>query len=75
MKKLKTKTLIEVRLESLEWDIDQETGIFRKIDDYSVKNAPRPGIEPGPPGWKPGILTPRPSGTDDIRSRNCIIQN
>ena len=30
----------------------------------SLKNAPRPGIEPGPPGWKPGILTPRPSGTD-----------
>ena len=28
------------------------------------KNAPRPGIEPGPPGWKPGILTPRPSGTE-----------
>ena len=28
------------------------------------KNAPRPGIEPGPPGWKPGILTPRPSGID-----------
>ena len=29
----------------------------------SQKNTPRPGIEPGPPGWKPGILTPRPSGT------------
>ena len=27
------------------------------------KSTPRPGIEPGPPGWKPGILTPRPSGT------------
>ena len=30
----------------------------------NAKNSPRPGIEPGPPGWKPGILTPRPSGTD-----------
>ena len=28
------------------------------------KESPRPGIEPGPPGWKPGILTPRPSGID-----------
>ena len=29
------------------------------------EKSPRPGIEPGPPGWKPGILTPRPSGTGD----------
>ena len=29
-----------------------------------MKKSPRPGIEPGPPGWKPGILTPRPSGID-----------
>ena len=27
-----------------------------------MQKSPRPGIEPGPPGWKPGILTPRPSG-------------
>ena len=31
--------------------------------ELNQKDAPRPGIEPGPPGWKPGILTPRPSGT------------
>ena len=24
------------------------------------KNFPLPGIEPGPPGWEPGILTTRP---------------
>ena len=24
------------------------------------KRIPMPGIEPGPPGWKPGILTTRP---------------
>ena len=24
--------------------------------------VPTPGIEPGPPGWKPGILTTRPNG-------------
>ena len=24
---------------------------------------PIPGVEPGPPGWKPGILTARPYGT------------
>ena len=23
---------------------------------------PTPGIEPGPPGWKPGILAIRPRG-------------
>ena len=35
------------------------------------KSTPRPGIEPGPPGWKPGILTPRPSGTwRSLRSTN-----
>ena len=33
-------------------------------DIMQCKNTPRPGIEPGPPGWKPGILTPRPSGTE-----------
>ena len=22
-----------------------------------IKNIPHPGIEPGPPGWEPGILT------------------
>ena len=27
------------------------------------KLLPTPGIEPGPPGWKPGILTTRPNGT------------
>ena len=70
MKKLKIKTLIEVRLESLEWGVDQKTEIFQKncqnrwLFPFSEeKGAPRPGIEPGPPGWKPGILTPRPSGT------------
>ena len=35
---------------------------FRKI--YSIpgvqKGFPTPGIEPGPPGWEPGILTTRP---------------
>ena len=35
---------------------------------FCYKNTPRPGIEPGPPGWKPGILTPRPSGTDSLFS-------
>ena len=28
-----------------------------------IKDAPWPGIEPGPPEWESGILTPRPSGT------------
>ena len=28
----------------------------------SVKQIPIPGVEPEPPGWKPGILTARPYG-------------
>ena len=39
---------------------------FPKI--YSIpgvqKGFPTPGIEPGPPGWEPGILTTRPYRTD-----------
>ena len=27
------------------------------------KELPTPGVEPGPPGWKPGILAVRPRGT------------
>ena len=35
---------------------------------YSQKKfySPTPGIEPGPPGWKPGILAIRPCGIDKI---------
>ena len=29
------------------------------------KCVPAPGIEPGPPGWKPGILTTRPRRRTD----------
>ena len=35
------------------------------MDDEERKNLlvlPIPGVEPGPPGWKPGILTARPYG-------------
>ena len=39
------------------------------------KNSPRPGIEPGPPGWKPGILTPRPSGTCHLKLKQNIWIN
>ena len=40
--------------------------IFKNLVFLSVeiiKCAPWPGIEPGPPEWESGILTPRPSGT------------
>ena len=30
---------------------------------------PIPGVEPGPPGWKPGILTARPYGSQMIRKK------
>ena len=35
----------------------------KKTHKKLKKNPPNPGIEPGPPGWKPGILTTRPIGT------------
>ena len=39
--------------------------------------VPIPGVEPGPPGWKPGILTARPYGTcsqivDDTKDLNIV---
>ena len=42
--------------------------VLIKLKSFFNKSSPRPGIEPGPPGWKPGILTPRPSG----KLYNCI---
>ena len=30
--------------------------------NFNNKNIPAPGIEPGPPGWKPEILATRPRG-------------
>ena len=33
---------------------------FNQID--IEKSFPIPGIEPGPPGWEPGILTTRQYG-------------
>ena len=38
--------------------------IKKKSVEKIYKNVPTPGIEPGPPGWKPGILTTRPYGSD-----------
>ena len=32
------------------------------LDEVVFDKVSRPGIEPGPPGWEPGILTTRPSG-------------
>ena len=34
------------------------------VDFFTAKKcySPTPGIEPGPPGWKPGILAIRPRG-------------
>ena len=40
--------------------------VWRKSHDVHEQqkqtNSPTPGIEPGPPGWKPGILAIRPRG-------------
>ena len=38
-----------------------------------TKQVPTPGIEPGPPAWKAGILTTRPYGrTDRMGVKRCI---
>ena len=36
--------------------------------------VPIPGVEPGPPGWKPGILTARPYGIWPARIANSLKQ-
>ena len=35
--------------------------------------VPIPGVEPGPPGWKPGILTARPYGRSHTRPLKFVI--
>ena len=37
------------------------------------RDSPTPGIEPGPPGWKPGILAIRPRGMVYYQSSNIRI--
>ena len=44
-------------------EFNSESIVTSLYEFSNRKSTPRPGIEPGPPGWKPGILTPRPSGT------------
>ena len=36
------------------------------LGEEKKKMLPIPGVEPGPPGWKPGILTARPYGNDCV---------
>ena len=40
-------------------EVFEEEGILCDYDIWKrdFKKVPHPGIEPGPPGWKPGILT------------------
>ena len=45
------------------WNHDRAKIQFENIiRNCWQKYVPTPGIEPGPPGWKPGILTTRPYG-------------
>ena len=37
--------------------------------------SPTPGIEPGPPGWKPGILAIRPCGMMKNKSESWKFIN
>ena len=47
---------------------------------WDQKSAPLPGIEPGPPGWKPEILATRPQGNERLslydkeRDIGCCIK-
>ena len=38
------------------------------------ENIPTPGIEPGPPAWKAGILTTRPYGTGQVLGHQSLFQ-
>ena len=40
----------------------------QKLNKYFLlKIVPTPGVEPGPSGWKPDILTVRPRGMDALK--------
>ena len=41
---------------------DQGVFFSKKRKKKKETAVPIPGVEPGPPGWKPGILTARPYG-------------
>lgn len=63
---------LSVALRLREWDINSknsllksgqcESSVFCEPSVFILKDigVPTPGVEPGPPGWKPGILTARP---------------
>ena len=69
-----THWVIDIRFPNM-WLWSTEELLQNKVDNVAdmvaprnqvlllAKCPPRPGIEPGPSGWKPEILTPRPSGT------------
>ena len=46
-----------------------KNGVFYKSSYLRFEGFPTPGIEPGPPGWEPGILTTRPleESTADVK--------
>ena len=52
---------------------EENTPFWHSEKIYSIpgvqKGFPTPGIEPGPPGWEPGILTTRPleESTADVK--------
>ena len=45
------------------------------VDFFTAKKfySPAPGIKPGPPGWKPGILAIRPRGITEESKVNLEI--
>ena len=62
-----TLCAIMLGLCSVGWRLSSKTSpLLRWRNTYEEKEKkitlPTPGIEPGPPGWKPGILTTRPNG-------------
>ena len=48
--------------------------IYLTVNFLTLKESffPTPGVEPGPPGWKPGILTARPCGRGRV---NTTVQD
>ena len=44
---------------------------WRRTKKFSI--LPIPGVEPGPPGWKPGILTARPYGNYIVHQAKSIV--
>ncbi len=58
------KIIIKFHFYVVSQNCNNKTNKKKIYDEKYGKKIPIPGIEPGPPGWEPGILTTRPYRSD-----------